>query len=410
MRGRPALACVLHVQEEIMAHYPYLIIGGGMTAAAAIKGIREVDPDGAIGLIGREEHRPYQRPPLSKALWKGKPFERVWIDVGQQGVELFTGRTAEALDTAHKRVTDDQGTVYTFDRLLLATGGIPRRFTWGGDDVIYYRTLDDYQRLRELSERGQRFAVIGGGFIGSEIAAALAMSGKEVVMLFPGAGIGQRAYGAELSAFLNDYYRQHGVTVLAGDTAVQLERRGERRVLRTAGGQELEVDGVVAGIGIQPNTALAEAAGLKLDNGIVVDALLRTSHPDIYAAGDVANFASAALGKRMRVEHEDNANSMGKRAGRNMAGEQAPYTHLPFFYSDLFDLGYEAVGELDAQLEMVTDWKEPFREGVVYYLRDGRVRGVLLWNVWDQVDAARRLIGEAGPLQASDLIGRLPAS
>jgi NADPH-dependent 2,4-dienoyl-CoA reductase/sulfur reductase-like enzyme len=400
---------MLRKQEETMPHYPYLIIGGGMTAAAAVQGIREVDPTGAIGLIGLDTHPPYQRPPLSKALWKGKPLERVWIAMESQGTDFHLGRMAQALDIEHKRVVDDQGTSYTFDKLLLATGGTPRKAPWGGDDVIYYRTLDDYGRLRALTEQGQRFAVIGGGFIGSEIAAALAMNGKDVVMLFPSAGIGDRVFGTDLSAFLNAYYQQHGVEILAGEAAKGLEQRGEQLALQTAGGLELLVDGVVAGIGIEPNTALARAAGLEIDNGIVVDAMLRTSHPDIYAAGDVASFANPALGKRIRVEHEDNANTMGRHAGRNMAGDHVPYEHLPFFYSDLFDLGYEAVGELDARLEIVADWKEPFREGVLYYLHDGRVRGVLLWNVWEQVDAARRLIAEQGPFQAEDLIGRLPA-
>jgi NADPH-dependent 2,4-dienoyl-CoA reductase/sulfur reductase-like enzyme len=400
---------MLHKQEETMPHYPYLIIGVGTTAAAAVHGIREVDPTGAIGVIGLDPHPPYQRPLLSKGLWKGKPLERVWIDIASQVADLHLGRTAQTLDAAHKRVMDDQGTIYTFERLLLATGGTPRRFGWGGDDVIYYRTLDDYQRLRDLTEQGQRFAVIGGGFIGSEIAAALAMNGKEVVMLFPDAGIGERVFGPDLSAFVTEYYRQRGVEVLAGETAQSLERRGGQVVLQTASGRELLVDGVVAGIGIEPNSELAQAAGLEVDNGVVVDALLRTSHLDIYAAGDVANFANPALGKRMRVEHEDNANTMGRQAGRSMAGDPVPYDHLPFFYSDLFDLGYEAVGELDARLEIIADWKEPFREGVLYYLRDGRVRGVLLWNVWEQVDAARRLIDEPGPFRSNDLIGRLPA-
>ncbi|HEU5100184.1 MAG TPA: FAD-dependent oxidoreductase [Roseiflexaceae bacterium] len=392
-----------------MSHYPYLIIGGGMTTAAAIKGIREVDPTGAIGVIGLDPHPPYQRPLLSKGLWKGKSLERIWIDVESQRVDLYLGRRTQALDAAHKCVTDDQGTVYTFDKLLLATGGTPQRLPWGGNDVIYYRTLDDYQRLRALTEPGQRFAVIGGGFIGSEIAAALALNGKDVVMLFPGAGIGELVFGPDLSAFVTTYYRQRGVEVLAGETAQNLERRGGQLALQTAGGRQVLVDGIVAGIGIEPNSELAHAAGLEVDNGIVVDALLRTSHPNIYAAGDVANFANPALGKRMRVEHEDNANTMGKQAGRNMAGDHTPYDHLPFFYSDLFDLGYEAVGELDTRLEIVADWKEPFRKGIQYYLRHGRVRGVLLWNVWEQVDAARRLIAEPGPFQSSDLIGRLPA-
>lgn len=166
---------------------------------------------------------------------------------------------------------------------------------------------------------------------------------------------------------------------------------------------------IVAGLGIHPGVELAEQAGLRVNNGIEVDELCRTSHADMYAAGDVANFPNPALGTRIRVEHEDNANTMGRIAGQNMAGERTPYHHLPFFYSDLFDLGYEAVGDLDSRLTVVEDWKEPFREGVVYYLKDRRVRGVLLWNVWNQVDRARELIAQTGPFAPQDLLGRLPA-
>jgi NADPH-dependent 2,4-dienoyl-CoA reductase/sulfur reductase-like enzyme len=164
----------------------------------------------------------------------------------------------------------------------------------------------------------------------------------------------------------------------------------------------------VAGIGIEPNVELAESIGLATDNGIVVDQFLRTSQPDIYAAGDVAAFHNPALDKRMRVEHEDNANTMGRLAGRNMAGKSEPYDHLPFFYSDMFELGYEAVGEVDSRLETFPDWKRPNEEGVVYYLKENRVRGVLLWNVWEQVEAARRLIAEPGPFTRENLKGRLP--
>jgi NADPH-dependent 2,4-dienoyl-CoA reductase/sulfur reductase-like enzyme len=314
------------------------------------------------------------------------------------------------VDARTKQVTDDQGTVYSFEKLLLATGGTPRRLPLGSDHIIYYRSLDDYQRLRALTARGQQFAIIGGGFIGSEIAAALAMNGKKVTMLFPEAGIGARIFPPDLGHFLNEFYHEKDVEVLSGEQVSDLAVTEGRTILKTRSGREVTVDGVVAGIGIQPNDALAEAIGLQVDNGILVDESLRTQHEAIYAAGDVANFYNPALRTRLRVEHEDNANTMGRAAGRAMAGEASPYHHLPFFYSDLFDLGYEAVGDVDARLETVVDWEEPYRKGVVYYLRNSRVRGVLLWNTLGQVDAARALIGEPGPFRPSDLKGRLPVS
>jgi 3-phenylpropionate/trans-cinnamate dioxygenase ferredoxin reductase subunit len=397
-----------------MTNYTYLIVGGGMTADAAVHGIREVDPGGSIGLFSAEGHPPYDRPPLSKKLWKGKPLESIWRQTESQGVALHLGRTVRHLDPQNKRVTDDQGTAYGYGKLLLATGGTPRHLPFGGEQIVYFRTVDDYQRLRALTTAGQHFAVIGGGFIGSEVAAALAMNSTKVVMAFPEAGIGARMFPPDLATFLNDFYRQKGVEVLPGLRVDGLEARGGRAVLKVRnaqgqGGREVEADGVVAGIGIQPNVELAQAAGLEVENGIRVDASLRTSQPDVYAAGDVANFYNPALDKRLRVEHEDNANTMGRMAGQAMAGRTVSYDHLPSFYSDLFELGYEAVGEVDSRLETVADWKEPHREGVVYYLRDGRVRGVLLWNVWEQVDAARKLIAEPGPFRPEALKGRLPA-
>lgn len=391
-----------------MTHYDYLLIGGGMTGAAAIEGIRAVDKSGTIGLIGAEADRPYNRPPLSKGLWKGDTtLDDIWTGAAESDATLHLGRTVRAIDPQAKQVTDDTGTVYSYDKLLLATGGTPRRLPFGGNDIIYYRTLGDYRRLRALAETGQRFAVIGGGFIGSEIAAALSMFGKQVVLLFPEPAIGARIYPADLAQFLNDYYREHGVDVQAGASVTGVTPKGNGYRVHTKEGQTFDVDGVVAGIGMQPNVDLAQAAGLRVDNGILVDEYLRTSAPAIYAAGDAARYPDALFGSR-RVEHENNAVQMGKRAGRAMAGDEKPYRHQPFFYSDLFDLGYEAVGEMDSRMETWADWKEPFREGVVYYLRDGRVRGVLLWNVWEQVGAARKLLAETGPFTPEDLQGRLP--
>jgi len=391
-----------------MRNYKYLIVGGGMTADAAVSGIRELDSQGSIGLISAELDPPYDRPPLSKALWKGKPLDNIWRHTKERNVDLYLPRTVKAIDAEHKTVADDKNEVYSFDKLLLATGGSPRRLPFGGDDIIYYRTVGDYRRLRDWTTKGKRFAVIGGGFIGSEIAAALAMNDKQVVLLFPGRYICDRIFPPDLSRFLNDFYRQKGLEVWSGESAAGLERKGEQFVLKTQSRREVVVDGVVAGIGVHLNLELARMAGLQTGDGIMVDEFLCTSRPDIYAAGDVALFYNPALDRRLRVEHEDNANTMGRLAGRNMAGSAEKYEHLPFFYSDLFELGYEAVGELDSRLSILADWKEPYREGVVYYQKEGRVRGVLLWNVWGQVDAARELIASKQPFSSENLKHKLP--
>ena len=393
-------------------NYSYLIVGGGMAADAAVHGIREVDADGTIGLLSAEPDPPYKRPPLSKKLWRGKPLDSVWLGTDQLGVDLHLGRTGRLLDLQHNRVVDDRGTEYGFDKLLLATGVTPRRLPVGGHWITYYRTLKDYQRLRQEAARGQRFAVIGGGFIGSEIAAALAMNGKEVVIILPEAGIGSRLFPSDLAVFLNDYYREHGVEVLTHSMVTDVVRRGDRFTVETrdtaaSTTSEFQVDGIVAGIGARPNVELAQTAGLAINDGIVVDPYLRTSHPDVYAAGDVALYWQSVLGQRRRVEHEDNATTMGRLAGRAMAGEPAPYEHIPFFYSDLFDLGYEAVGDVDARLEVVADWEEPYRTGVLTYRGEGRVRGALLWNVWDQLDAARALIADPDAIHARQMTSEM---
>jgi NADPH-dependent 2,4-dienoyl-CoA reductase/sulfur reductase-like enzyme len=393
-----------------MLNYRYLIIGGGMTAYAAICGIRSVDADGSIGLISAEFYPPYKRPPLSKGLWQGKPMEKIWYQMQELKVSMHLGRFAQTLITADKTIVDDLGNSYHFEKLLFATGGNAVKLPFGDDEIIYFRDLRDYLKLRVLSEQKQRFAVIGGGFIGSEIAAALAINGKQVVMLFPEEGIGASLFPHNLNKYLNDYYRAKGVVVLPRRIITGLTRKQDSLHLDVGGSGEssIEVDAVVAGIGIKPNTLLLEQAGLAVDNGIVVDELLRTENPDIFAAGDVANFYNPHLNMRMRAEHDDNAQIMGKYAGRNMAGDSTPYHHLPYFYSDLFELGYEAIGTTDSRLETVEDWVEPFKKGVIYYLQHNRVRGVLLWDVWDCVDAARALISEPGPFTATDLIGRLP--
>lgn len=390
-------------------HYDHLIVGGGMTADAAAKAIHDADANARVGLLSAEPHAPYERPPLSKALWKGdKSTESIDLQTAKSGAALHLKRRVVVLDRAERSVRDDHGDVFHYRRLLLATGATPRRLPFDGERVIHFRTLADYLALRRYATKGAHIAVVGGGFIGSELAASMASNGCKVTMLFPGEAIGAGRYPRALSHFLNGYYREHGVELRPGVKVVD-GRAGNGNVeVALSDGTTVTVDAVVAGLGVTPNTLLAEQSGLKVDNGIVVDDCLRSSDANIFAAGDAANFHNAALDMRLRVEHENAAISMGHHAGRVMTGADEAYTTLPYFYSDLFDLGYEAVGLLDDRLDIVEQWTTPFREGVIYYLDNGRVRGVLLWNTWGQVDAARELVAERGTHDAESVRGRLP--
>jgi 3-phenylpropionate/trans-cinnamate dioxygenase ferredoxin reductase subunit len=384
-----------------MAAYRYLIVGGGMTGDSACRGIRERDASGSTGIFGAEAHEPYARPPLTKGLWSGKEESSVFRGTPALDVDLHSGRRIVSLDLDGRTATDDTGTEHGYEKLLLATGGTPRQLQGGGDGVIYFRTLDHYRRLRALAGDGVRVAVVGGGFIGSEIAAALATNGCDVTIVFPEAGIGARLFPAGLASFVNDYYREKGVTVLPEEMVEEVSGSS----LRTKNGTTVEADAIVAGLGIVPNTELAEAAGLEVDDGILVDEHGRAGgREDVFAAGDVARFPVPALGGTRRVEHEDHANTHGKLVGANMAGADQPYEHLPFFYSDLFELGYEAVGDVDSRLDTVEEWADPNRKGIVAYVDvDGRARGFLLWDAWGKVDAARELIRAGAAVEEADL-------
>jgi NADPH-dependent 2,4-dienoyl-CoA reductase/sulfur reductase-like enzyme len=379
-----------------------------MTGDSACRGIRDHDAEGSICLVGADPNEPYARPPLSKALWKGgKSVDSIMRGTRELGVDLRTGRRIVSLDLDGRTATDDEGETYTYERLLLATGGTPRQLPDAADGVVYYRTLDDYRHLREAAGDGVRVAVIGGGFIGSEIAAALSMAGCAVTIIFPDVGIGARLFPARLATFVNDYYRVQGVDVWADELVAGVSRDGDGFRVETESGRTLEADLVVAGLGIVPNTDLAEEAGLEVDDGIIVDEYGRAGgRSDVYAAGDVARFPVPALGGLRRVEHEDHANTHGREVGANLAGAGHPYDYLPFFYSDLFDLGYEAVGDVDSRLETTAEWAEPNRKGVVCYAdEEGRPRGFLLWDVWDKVEPARALIRTGEPVDADTLRG-----
>ena len=253
----------------------YLIIGGGMTAAAAVEGIRAHDADGEIVIVGAEPHPPYKRPLLSKKLWAGGAEEKLWYDPALGGADLKTGRRIVELDLDARRAKDDRGDEYAYDKVLLATGGTPRRLGGNDGDVVYFRTLDHYRELRAAAEGGAHVVVIGGGFIGSELASSLTGIGTKVTLVFPEAAIVSRVLPADLAAFVTDYYREKGVEMLANESVSSVDGLS----VTLGSGRTLEGDAVVAGLGIVPSTELAEAAGLAVDNGIVVDELGRVERP-----------------------------------------------------------------------------------------------------------------------------------
>ena len=390
--------------------HKYVIVGGGLAAASAIEGIRSRDRESPILMLSRDNHAPYNRPPLSKGLWFGKTTEdEVAIHppafYREHGVELLLRREVVELDPEKRVVWDERGVEHGYERLLLATGGRPRRLNLPGADgegVHYYRDLEDYLFFRSHGDRFEHALIVGAGFIGMEMAAALRHAGKEVTLLYASEWPLARVLPRELGLFVAEYYREKGVETVSNDSVVSFETIKDQIMARTGSGGVVTTQLVLAGVGIEPQTDLAEAAGLDVRSGIAVDEFCRTSNPDIYAAGDVAEYPDLGLGMARRVEHEDHARQHGRCAGANMAGADTPYPGLPMFYSDLFDLGWEAVGDLDGGMETEAVWKEPFREGVVYYLRDGVTRGVLLWNVWEKVEWARGLIREGKAMSGEE--------
>lgn len=392
-------------------HFDYLIVGGGMVADTAARGIREIDTAGSIGILSDDVDEPYTRPALSKKLWTDDdfPWEKVPLGTSADtGAEIRLGTRATAMrPEAHE--VDAAGETFSYGKLLLATGGhpvpLPIEDRSNGERALTFRTAADYRRLRALSTEVDRIAVVGGGYIGSELAAALVQNGVDTVLIHTGAVLGDAVFPPALAERFETLFREAGVEIVAGSRVDGGEADATGIRLALENGDEVRADAVVSGLGIAIATDLAEAAGLRTEDGVVVDAQLRTSADDVWAAGDIASYPDRILGRR-RVEHVDNANAMGRAAGRNLAGAAEPYTHTPYYYSAVFGIRYEAVGTLDSSLETVEDVIDTDRR-VVSYLDDGRVVGVLLWNVEDARDAARAVLAEADTLTRDDLVGRI---
>jgi 3-phenylpropionate/trans-cinnamate dioxygenase ferredoxin reductase component len=391
-----------------MKHYRYLLIGGGIASDAAARAIRGIDASGSIGLIGEEPEPPYDRPPLSKQLWSGSAEELVFRGTGELGVELHLGRRAESLDVTSRTVVDDRGGEYAYDRLLLATGGSPRRLAGeASGEVVYFRTLADFRRLRALTNAGVDAVVLGGGWIGPEIAAALRGRGSEVVLAFPESGIGERLFPDSLRERVGAMFRDQGVDLRTGVAAAAVRCDADGLIVETDT-DPIRAGAVVAGLGIRPNTALAVGAGIAVDDGILVDETLATSATGVFAAGDVASILDVASGRHLRVEHEDAANASGWHAGTCMAGPPTPYRRTPYFYSDLFDLSVEVVGHFDPVADTVLeDWVEQGWRGACFSVRDGVVRGVLICNLPGKRRRAIRMVERREAGDSSVLLGSL---
>jgi 3-phenylpropionate/trans-cinnamate dioxygenase ferredoxin reductase subunit len=383
-----------------MSGQTFVIVGASLAGAKAAQELRERGFDGRVVLVGGEAERPYERPPLTKDYLRGdSDRDGAYVHPQQfyveQEIELLTGRTARSLDARSSQIVLDDGRELRYDSLLLATGAEPRKIAVAGadlDGVLYLRTIADCDALRERLAPGARVVVVGAGWIGSEFAASARQRGLEVTIVDPLALPNERVFGAEIGAFYRDVHAQHGTKLELATGVEAFEGDGALRRVRTAGDRTLECDFAVVGIGVAPRVELARDAGLEVENGIVADARLQTSAPNVFAAGDVANAWHPFYEQRIRVEHWANALNQGPAAARAMLGEQVSYERLPYFFSDQYEVGMEYAGHAPRWDEVVFRGQPASGEFVAFWLREGRVAAGMNVNVWDVQESIQALI------------------
>ncbi|WP_167047870.1 NAD(P)/FAD-dependent oxidoreductase [Microbacterium halimionae] len=381
-----------------MERFDYVIVGGGMVADAAARGIRELDTVGSIGVFSADADEPYARPALSKKLWTDPDFTWEKVPLGtaaDTGADIRLNTLVTSIDRVGKSVTLGSGESVEYDRLLLATGATPRTLdTPESDRIIYFRSADDYRTLRSLANDGAHVVVAGGGYIASEIAASLATNGVSVDLIYPHSVLGSSRFTAEIARRFEALFVEGGVNLVRERRVDSVSESSEGVEVVLDDGVKMSADAVVFGLGADPVVALAEDAGLVVDDGVVVDETLKTSDGSVWAAGDIARYPDPILGST-RVEHVDNAKEMGAAAGRSLAGADEPYSHTPYFYSQVFGTRWEAVGTLDPEGDILQINLDDDR-AVVYYRDDeGKPVGVLLWQVEDARDAARQVLADA---------------
>ena len=394
----------------------FVVVGAGLAGASAVRGLREGGFLGRIRLIGAEAHRPYIRPPLSKDYLSGSADrESVFVDSEgwyvENNIELFQSTTVTAIHPAEHRLDLDNSIPIGYDKLLLTTGSAPRRLTIPNadlDGVHYLRTLDDSETLHTLlAEGGRRLVLIGSGWIGMEVAATARTLGNEVTILERNPIPLADALGDELGAMFADLHTENGVDLRPSVVVESIAGKDGRATgVALAGGEVVSADLVLVGVGAIPNIGLANAAGLAIDNGVLVDASLQTSEQDIYAAGDIANAYHPVAGMRLRSEHWANALNGGKAAARSMLGEKVSYDNIPYFYTDQFDLGmeYSGFGPLTHGAEVVYRGDRAGREFIAFWLAGSRVVAGMNVNVWDVNDAVQGIIRRANFVDPARLV------
>jgi 3-phenylpropionate/trans-cinnamate dioxygenase ferredoxin reductase subunit len=394
-----------------MSDKTFVIVGASLAGAKAAEELRNQGFDGRVVLIGAEPERPYERPPLSKDYLRGES-EREKAHVhdesfyGEHAIELLTGETVSELDPAEGRVKTEGGRELEFDRLLLTTGAEPRRLDVPGaelDGVHYLRTLSDCDSLRDRLDVGGRVAVVGAGWIGSEVAASARQRGLEVTVIDPLELPNERIFGREIGEFYRDVHAGHGVELLLGEGVDAFEGNGAVQRVRTSSGKTVECDFAVVGVGVAPRVELARDAGLEIDNGVVVDERLRSSAENVFAAGDVANAWHPFFEQRIRVEHWANALNQGPAAARSMLDQDVSYDRIPYFFSDQYEVGMEYSGYATKWDEVVFRGDRDGGEFVAFWLRDGRVLAGMNVNVWDVNEHVQALIRSRQVVDVSSL-------
>ena len=388
----------------------FVIVGAGLAGAKAAETLRQEGFEGRLVLIGDEPERPYERPPLSKDYLRGESAERPYVHAesfySENEIELWTATRVSGINANLRELWLEGDQRLSYDRLLVTTGAVPRRLDVPGaelDGIHYLRTLADSERIGERIEQGQRLVVVGSGWIGAEVAASARQKGCQVTMIEMGSLPLERVLGPELGEIYVDLHRSHGVEFLPETTVDRFEGQGSVERVVTHDGSSIETDFVVVGIGVAPRAGLVETAGVRVDNGVLVDEHLEASVPGVFAAGDVANARHPFYGRHLRVEHWANALKQGPVAARAMLGKRASYDEIPYFFSDQYEAGMEYSGYATEWDEVVFRGEVAAHEFVAFWLKDRRLVAGLNMNVWDASEPIRDLIRSRRALDTRDL-------